>query len=128
MKNAPLNKHFAGDIIARILNDTDCKTPMSTSHEIIQSLEEEGLLAPDLPEPDHDTRDPKWREEYEEEYGYQAPDVWCVDPWLSIGVFPKEDEITIWDGGEKLEPFSIEDAHSFALKMLAAEAYAKENA
>ena len=128
MKQAPLNKHFAGDIIARILNDTDCKTPLSTACKIVASLELGGFLVPELPEPDHDTRDPKWREEYEEEYGYQAPDVWCVDPWLSIGVFPKEDEITIWDGGEKLEPFSIENAHSFALKMLAAEAYAKENA
>lgn len=67
MKQAPLNKHFAGDIIARILNDTDCKTPMSTSHEIIQSLEEKGLLAPetDLPEPSYfvtecDERYPVW--------------------------------------------------------------------
>lgn len=123
----PTSKLLAKELVARILNDTDCKTPLSTAYKIVASLELEGFLAPELPEPDHDTRDQKWREEYEEEYGYAAPDVWCVNPWLSIGVFPKENEITVWDGGEKLEPFSIEEAHSFALKMLAAEAYAKEN-
>ena len=46
MKQEPLNKYFAGYVIARILNDANCKTPMSTSHEIIQSLEEKDLLAP----------------------------------------------------------------------------------
>lgn len=91
-----------------------------------EHLEAHGLLAPDLPEPDHDTRDPKWRSEYKEDYGYPAPDVWCTNPWLSVGVFPGENEIRVWDGGEPLEPFSITEARKLAYSLLAAISYAEE--
>lgn len=95
--------------------------------EIAQLLNQRGLLALDLPEPDHDIRDPKWQAEYKEEYGYSAPNVWCVDPWFSIGVFPDSNEITIWDDGEPSEPFSIAEARKFALNLLAASNYAERN-
>ena len=88
-------------------------------------LDKFNLLAPDLPEPDHDTRDPKWRSEYKEDYGYSAPDVWCTNPWLSVGVFPGNNEVTIWDDGEPLEPFSIAKARKLAYCLLAAAQYAE---
>ena len=91
-----------------------------------EHLEAHGLLAPDLPEPDHDTRDPKWQSEYREDYGYPAPDVWCTNPWLSVGIFPGENEIRVWDGGEPLEPFSITEARKLAYSLLAAISYAEE--
>lgn len=104
-----------------------CLDCVREAKEAAKDVAEAGLLAPDLPEPDHDTRDPKWRAEYEEEYGYSAPDVWCKDPWLSVGVFPGSNEITIWDGGEKLEPFSIAEARKLAYCFLAAANHAEGN-
>lgn len=98
-------------------------TPTQTA-TLLNELE---LLAEDLPEPDHDTRDPKWRAEYEEEYGYSAPDVWCKDPWLSVGVFPESQEIRIWDDGEPLKPFSIAEARKLAYCLLAAVEKAAAN-
>ena len=95
--------------------------------EHAQALHDAGLLAPDLPEPDHDTRDPKWRAEYKENYGYEAPDVWCMNPWLSVGVFPGENEIRVWDDGEPLEPFSIAEARKLAYCFLAAANHAEGN-
>ena len=95
--------------------------------QVATLLNELNLLAPDLPEPDHDTRDPEWRSEYKENYGYEAPDVWCTNPWLSVGVFPGENEIRVWDGGEPLEPFSIDQARKLAYCLLAAISYAEGN-
>lgn len=98
-----------------------------TAAQIARLLNELNLLAPDLPEPDHDTRDPKWRAEYKENYGYEAPDVWCMNPWLSVGVFPGENEIRVWDDGEPLEPFSIEEAQKLGYCFLAAAQHAEGN-
>lgn len=90
-------------------------------------LAKAGLLAPNLPKPDHDRRDPEWRSEYEENYDHPAPDVWCKDPWLSVGVFPEEQDVTIWDDGEPMEPFSIAEARKFAYALLAAAECAEKN-
>ena len=98
-----------------------------TPEQIATLLNELNLLSPDLPEPDHDTRDPKWQSEYKEDYGYPAPDVWCMNPWLSVGVFPGENEIRVWDDGESLEPFSIEEAQKLGYCFLAAAQHAEGN-
>lgn len=101
--------------------------PEAIPEKDLDNLHRAGLITPDLPEPDHDTRDPEWRSEYREDYGYPAPDVWCTNPWLSVGVFPGENEIRVWDGGEPLEPFSIEEAQKLAYCLLAAISYAEKN-
>lgn len=101
--------------------------PDWAAQNLAHDLQNAGLLAPELPEPDHDTRDPKWRAEYKEKYGYSAPDVWCMNPWLSVGVFPGENEIRVWDDGEPLEPFSIEEAQKLGYCFLAAARHAKGN-
>lgn len=103
------------------------KDPEWSAQNLAGDLNREDLLAPKLPEPDHDTRDPQWRAEYKENYGYEAPDVWCLNPWSSVGVFPKSHDVTIWDDGEPLEPFSIEEARKFAYNLLAAANMAEAN-
>lgn len=40
---APTSKLLAKELVARILNDTDCKTPLSTAYKIVASLELEGF-------------------------------------------------------------------------------------
>lgn len=101
--------------------------PDWAAQNLAGDLKQAGLLAPELSEPDHDTRDPKWRAEYKENYGYEAPDVWCMNPWLSVGVFPGENEIRVWDDGEPLEPFSIAEARKLAYCFLAAANHAEGN-
>ena len=101
--------------------------PDWAAQNLAGDLKQAGLLAADLTEPDHDTRDPKWRSEYKENYGYEAPDVWCMNPWLSVGVFPGENEIRVWDDGEPLEPFSIAEARKLAYCFLAAANHAEGN-
>lgn len=101
--------------------------PDWAAHNLAGDLHQAGLLSPDLSEPDHDTRDPEWRSEYKENYGYSAPDVWCMNPWLSVGVFPGENEIRVWDDGEPLEPFSIAEARKLAYCFLAAAQHAEGN-
>lgn len=83
-------------------------------------LHNAGLLAPDLPEPDRDTRDPKWQSEYREDYEYPAPSMWCMYSLFSVGAFPQDNDITVWDDGEPLPPFSIAEARKLAYALLAA--------
>ena len=118
MKQAPLNKHFAGDIIARILNDTDCKTPMSTSHEIIQSLEEEGFLAPetDLPEPSY------FVTECDERYP-----VWEALKGFSVEADPYNRDLYIQSSYGQGEPFSLAEFRTVIRYLQAAENYMEEN-
>lgn len=118
------NLHRALEAIAAA-ND-GFTAPEAIPEKALENLHQAELITPDLPEPDHDTRDPKWRSEYKDEYGYSAPDVWCTNPWLSVGVFPGSNEITIWDDGEPSEPFSIAEARKFALSLLAAANHAEE--
>ena len=118
MKQEPLNKHFAGDIIARILNDTDCKTPMSTSHEIIQSLEKEGRLAPetDLPEPSY------FVTECDERYP-----VWEATTAFRIEADPYNRDLYIQSSYEQGEPLSLAEFRTIIRYLQAAEAYMEEN-
>ena len=96
------------------------KDPEWSAHNLAVDLNRADLLTPELPEPDHDTRDPEWRSEYKENYGYEAPDVWNVNPLLRVGAFPQDNDITVWDDGEPLEPFTVAEARRFAYALLAA--------
>ena len=122
------NQDKAADLITELFKDASSNSA-GIGKDIVQALEEKGLLAPDLPEPSHDSKDPQFQREYKEECGHSVPsvpDVWCPDPWLSIGVFPDRNEIAICDGGEQLDPFSIAEARKLALALLAAVKHLEE--
>lgn len=111
------------DHAARVISDTirsGLRVPEEPGYSIARKIYEEGLLAPDLPEPDRNAQDPEWQSEYEENYECQAPDVWHVRPCLSVAAFHKDGDVTIWDDGEPLEPLDVEEARKFAYALLAA--------
>lgn len=101
-------------------------TGFHNPQDLAKYLDETGLLAPDLPEPDRDTRDPKWQSEYREEYEYPAPSMWRMDSWLSVGVFPQDNDIAIWEDKEPLPPLSIAEARELAYALLAAANHSEE--
>ena len=119
MKQEPLNKYFAGYVIARILNDANCKTPMSPSHEIIQSLEEKDLLAPetDLPEPSY------FVTECDERYP-----VWEALRGFRVEADPYNRDLYIQSSYGQGEPFSLAEFRAVIRHLQAAEAYMEENA
>lgn len=97
--------------------------------DAVEALADAGLLAPDLPAPDHDMRDPKWQKEYEDDWDdHEAPSIWAATPFLEVGVFPGDPDITIWDDGEPLEPFTINKVKKLRQALHAAEQTAKEQA
>lgn len=117
------NRDRAAEVIrtwqARHKTEMD-NNPDWAAQNLAGDLAQAGLLAAELPEPDHDARDPEWRSEYEEDYGYSAPDVWDVGTRIGVGVFRGSHEITVWDDREPLEPFSIAEARQLAYALLAA--------
>lgn len=96
------------------------ENPDWAAQNLAINLHNAGVLAPELPEPDHDSRDPKWQDEYGADFDYQAPDMWNVNPLLSVGAFPQDNDITVWDDGEPLEPFTVAETRKFAYALLAA--------
>ncbi|OFN80071.1 hypothetical protein HMPREF2526_06175 [Corynebacterium sp. HMSC070E08] len=87
------------------------------------------LLADDLPAPTYDMRDPKWQAQYEDDWDNpEAPSIWDATPFFSVGVFPGDNTITIWDDGEPIEPLTIDEVRSLRLALHAAEQTAKEQA
>lgn len=80
------------------------------------------LLPEDLPVPDRDMRDPKWKKEYEAAWDSpEAPSIWDATALYEVGVFPGDNTITIWDDGEPLEPLTTDEAKRFRLALHAAE-------
>lgn len=98
-------------------------------NDAVEALAQAGLLAPDLPAPDRDMRDPKWQAEYEAAWDSpNAPSIWDTTTLVEVGVFPGDPDITIWYDGEPLEPFTINEVRSLRLALHAAEQTAKEQA
>ena len=80
------------------------------------------LLADDLPAPTHDMRDPKWQAQYEDDWDNpEAPSIWDATPFFSVGVFPGDNTITVWDDHEPLEPLTIDEVKALRLALHAAE-------
>lgn len=96
------------------------ENPDWAAQNLAIDLRNAGALAAELPEPDHDARDPKWQDEYGADFDYQAPDMWNVNPLLSVGAFPQDNDITVWDNGEPLETFTVAETRKFAYALLAA--------
>ena len=96
------------------------ENPDWAAQNLAIDLHNAGVLEPELPEPDHDSQDPKWRDEYGADFDYQAPDTWNVSPLLSVGAFPQDNDVTIWDDGVPLEPLSVAETRKFAYALLAA--------
>lgn len=97
-------------------------------NDAVEALAQAGLLAPDLPEPDRDMRDPKWQKEYETAWdSHHAPTIWNTTTLYEVGVFPGDDTITIWDDAEPLEPLTIAEAKRLRLALHAAEQTAKQH-
>lgn len=94
-------------------------------NDAVEALAKAGLLAEDLPAPDRGMSDPNWQAEYQEDYEYPAPDIWRVNSWFSVGVFPEDDTITIWHDGTPLEPFTINEVNKLRQALHAAEQTAK---
>lgn len=96
------------------------ENPDWAAQNLAIDLHSAGVLAPKLPEPDRDSQDPTWRVEYGADFDYQAPDMWNVNPLLSVGAFPQDSDVTVWDDGEPLEPFTVAETRKFAYALLAA--------
>ena len=104
-------------------------TAAGEAERLANALADAGLLAPDLPAPTYDMRDPKWKAEYEESWDdHNAPSIWDATPFFSVGVFPGDNTITVWDNHEPMEPLTIDEAKALRLALHAAEQTAKEQA
>ena len=98
-------------------------------HDAVEALAQAGLLADDLPAPTYDMRDPKWQAQYEDDWDNpEAPSIWDATPFFSVGVFPGDNTITVWDNHNPLEPLTIDEAKALRLALHAAEQTAKEQA
>ena len=96
-------------------------------HDAVEALAQAGLLADDLPVPTYDMRDPKWQAQYEDDWDNpEAPSIWDATPFFSVGVFPGDNTITVWDNHEPMEPLTIDEAKALRLALHAAEQTAKE--
>lgn len=96
------------------------ENPDWAAQNLAIDLHNAGVLSPELPEPDHNSQDQTWQDEYGADFDYQAPDMWNVNPLLSVGAFPQDNDITVWDDGEPLEPFTVAETRKFAYALLAA--------
>lgn len=96
------------------------ENPDWAAQNLAIDLHNAGVLEPELPEPDRDSQEATWQDEYGADFDYQAPDTWNVSPLLSVGAFPQDNDVTIWDDGVPLEPFTIAETRKFAYALLAA--------
>lgn len=100
-----------------------------TPDQIATLLDMFNLLAEGLPEPDRDMRDQQWKAEYEAAWdSSHAPSIWDATPFFSVGVFPGDNTITVWDDHEPMEPLTIDEVKALRLALHAAEQTAKEQA
>lgn len=91
-------------------------------HDAVEALAQAGLLAEDLPAPTYDMRDPKWQAQYEDDWDNpEAPSIWDATPFFSVGVFPGDNTITVWDNHEPMEPLTIDEVRALRLALHAAE-------
>ena len=98
-------------------------------NDAVEALAQAGLLAEDLPAPTYDMRDPKWQAQNEDDWDCpEAPSIWDATPFFSVGVFPGDNTITVWDDHEPLEPLTIDEVKALRLALHAAEQTAKEQA
>lgn len=104
-------------------------TAAGEAERLANALAKAGLLAEDLPAPTHDMRDPKWQAQYEDDWDNpEAPSIWDATPFFSVGVFPGDNTITVWDNHEPLEPLTIDEVKKLRQALHAAEHTAKEQA
>lgn len=96
------------------------ENPDWAAQNLAIDLHSAGVLEPELPEPDRDSQEAMWQDEYGADFDYQAPDTWNVSPLLSVGAFPQDNDVTIWDDGVPLEPLSVAETRKFAYALLAA--------
>lgn len=96
------------------------ENPGWAAQNLAIDLHNAGVLEPELPEPDRDSQEAMWQDEYGADFDYQAPDTWNVSPLLSVGAFPQDNDVTIWDDGVPLEPLSVAETRKFAYALLAA--------
>lgn len=107
----------------------ESELPTETAVNAVEALANAGLLAPELPAPTHDMRDPKWQKEYEAAWDNpHAPSIWDATALYEVGVFPGDNTITIWHDGLPLEPFTINEVKKLRQALHSAEHTAKEQA
>lgn len=92
----------AAQLIERVYNSG------GYSHITADALVAAGLLAPDLPEPDLDNRDPADRAEFEAWWEDPVPDVWNqnLPDVFTVQVFPDKPEVGLYFDLEPFQPFS----------------------
>lgn len=107
------------------------RTHQECAVDAARALDADGLLVPDLPEPDMAHDDPEWQDQYEDEWGNRdAPEYWDASfaSTFGVGVFPGMRVVHSWtDDGEPFEPATITCARRFAYALLAAADYAERN-
>lgn len=117
------NREKAAEVIDRL------RAEGKGSYLTALELADAGLLAPDLPDPDLDNRDPVHRAEFESWWGEgPVPSVWNqnLPGGFMVQVFPDRPEVQMSEDGEPMEPFSPRDARALALALLAAANHAEE--
>ena len=113
------NQDRAAKVVSDVIR-SGLRVPEEPGYSIARKLYEEGLITPDLPEPDRNAQDPDWQAEYEENYECEAPDVWWATSNLSVATFHQDGDVTVWDDGEPMPPMNLEAARQFAYALLAA--------
>lgn len=110
------------DEVYRAWERGEILTAAGEAERLANALADAGLLAPDLPAPTYDMRDPKWQAQYEDDWDNpEAPSIWDATAFYSIGVFPGDNTITVWDNHEPLEPLTIDEVKALRLALHAAE-------
>lgn len=109
------------DRVAKVI-DRHGFDPCREPECIAQDLADAGLLAPDLPDPDLDHRDPAHRAEFEAWWEGPVPDVWNkgLPDVFTVQVFPDKPEVGLYLDLEPFEPFSPQEARKLAYALLAA--------
>ena len=104
------------------LREDDPYLDMPDPYWLAEEISESGLLAPELPEPDLDHRDPEHCAEYKTWWEGPVPDVWFegLPNGLTVQAFPRRPEVQMAEVGEPMEPFSLGEARSLAHALLAA--------
>lgn len=121
----------AAKIIERFLPPLPGGLGEEQARKTARVLDQEGVLYPDLPEPNLSHDDPQWRDEYADLWDSgTVPDAWEIrETWVgSLGVFPGQNTVTVWDDtGEPYKPISPYVARKMAYALLAAADHAERN-
>lgn len=116
------------DKAARVIADHNADGVCNEPECIAGDLARAGLLAPNLPEPDLDHRDPEHRAEYKTLWEGPVPNMWYegLPDYLTVQTFPDNPDVQMNDNGVPMEPFSPEEARRLAYALLAAADHAEE--